>query len=693
MVERADGESIGRSADVSVSHSHPAASSMRNVPARLDITGGRILRPWVSILAVAYSALGAARAQAPTARAPAEANAPAPGERAGPALTRADAEAWLDGVMPMLIESHDIAGALVAVVKNGDVLLQKGYGYSDVQHKTPVDPERTLFRLGSISKVFAATAALQLVEQGKLDLGRDIDQYLDFKIPYRFGKPITLRHLLTHTAGFEEGAKDAWMLDREPPPLRAYLPAHLPAQIFPPGEVTAYSNYGMALVGRLVERASGEEFAEYAERHIFQPLGMVRSTFRQPLPIGLRGDVSNGYVKASEAPRPFEICVQTSAGSLSSTGADMARFMIAHLQQGRYGDQQILQPETARLMQTRVPDAFPAVNGMALAFHQSDRNGRRIISHGGDTGLFHSEMYLYLDDGVGFFISFNSTGTGGDVRGEVLNGFTDRYFPAPDAPEAATIATAREHARMAAGRYQSSRRWESSFFRILGLIQTSVTAEEDGTIIVPVETGPGSTKDVSWREIAPFVWREIGGPGRIAMTVRGGRVQAIKNNDLSSMELLRVPAWRSAAWNVPLLVGTLIVLFGAILVWPVAAMIRHHYRLAFPLSGLEARVSRLARIGAMAIGIFLVSWVTVLRNLVNGNLHFLSQAEPRVRMIQVIGVVGIVGAGLAIWNAVLAWRCNRDVTSKVGTSLLAFACSAAVWFIAAFKLITARLVY
>ena len=123
------------------------------------------------------------------------------------ALNRADVEAWLDGFMPYALERGDIAGAVVVVVKDGQVLLQKGYGYADVAKRTPVDPETTLFRPGSVSKLFTWTAVMQLVEQGKLDLDADVNEYLDFEIPARDGKPVTLRQIMTHTAGLEETAR------------------------------------------------------------------------------------------------------------------------------------------------------------------------------------------------------------------------------------------------------------------------------------------------------------------------------------------------------------------------------------------------------------------------------------------------------------------------------------------------------
>ncbi len=120
--------------------------------------------------------------------------------------SREDLEAFLDGVLAAEMRSHSIASATVSVVKDGELFFAKGYGYADRESRRPVDPERTLFRPGSISKLFTWTAVMQLVEQGKIDLDADVNEYLtDFRIPDTFPEPITMEHLMTHTPGFEDG--------------------------------------------------------------------------------------------------------------------------------------------------------------------------------------------------------------------------------------------------------------------------------------------------------------------------------------------------------------------------------------------------------------------------------------------------------------------------------------------------------
>src|SRR4051794_17862715 len=372
--------------------------------------------------------------QTPTETAPKnEAPLPAPPPGGKHEMTAADVEAFLDGLVPLQIKQSDIAGATIAVVKDGKLLFAKGYGYADVEKQKPVSAQDTLFRPGSISKLFTWTAIMQLYEQGKLDLDRDINDYLDFKIPDAFGKPITLKNVMTHTPGFEEQIKD--LFDTRPiaPNLGHYLKTHIPARIYPPGTVPAYSNYATAVAGYIVERVSGRPFEQYVAENIMRPLKMTHSTFSQPLPQELAPFMSSGYRLGSDNAESFEVVNPFPAGSLSSSTADMARFMIAHLQDGQLDDVRILKPETARLMHSRLFGLDDAANAMCYGFYEESRNNQRIIGHGGDTVFFHSDLHLVLDQKVGFFVSYNSAGNssglGDSPRATLWEGFLDRYYP------------------------------------------------------------------------------------------------------------------------------------------------------------------------------------------------------------------------------------------------------------------------
>jgi CubicO group peptidase (beta-lactamase class C family) len=239
-------------------------------------------------------------------------------------------ETFLDNVISGQLADDHIAGATVAVVKDGRLFFAKGYGYADRQHGKPVSATRTLFRIGSVSKLFTWTAVMQLAEQGKVDLHADVNTYLKtFHLPATYPEPITLAHLLTHTAGFEDRETGLYARttgDLEP--LGQWLAEHIPARVRPPGELTAYSNYGAVLAGYIVEQVSGLHFEQYVEQHLFQPLGMRSSTFRQPVPASLSAALSQGYTYTNGEyhPEPFEAVQVVPAGAMSATATDIANF-------------------------------------------------------------------------------------------------------------------------------------------------------------------------------------------------------------------------------------------------------------------------------------------------------------------------------------------------------------------------------
>jgi CubicO group peptidase (beta-lactamase class C family) len=449
---------------------------------------------------------------APKTESKSQAASPGPEQNGKPArdLTPSDLEAFLDGVVPLQIAREDIAGVVITVVKDGKPFFAKGYGYSDVEKRIPVSPNTTLFRPGSISKLFNWTGIMQQVELGKLDLDRDVNDYLDFKIPPTFPKPITLRDIMTHTPGFEETVQELFVpAAANLTPLDQYLKAHLPVRIYPPFTTPAYSNYATALAGYILQRVSGEPFDTYVEHHIFQPLEMSHSTTRQPLPEALQPLMSNGYDVASGPAKPFEFVEAVPAGSSSVTGADMQHFMIAHLQDGRYNGSQILRPETAKMMHTRQFSNLPDMSGMCLGFYEETRNGHRIIGHAGDTQYFHSDLHLILDAGIGFFISYNSAGKGETrTRETVWHALLDRYFPY-DPPAATAQPTAAADARLVSGRYLISRRSETTIRKVSNVIgETKVESDSGGRITVDSIKDP-SGQPKKLEEIGPLMFRAV----------------------------------------------------------------------------------------------------------------------------------------------------------------------------------------
>jgi CubicO group peptidase (beta-lactamase class C family) len=348
-------------------------------------------------------------------------------------------ESFFDGFLKSQIEEYKVPGVTISVVKDGEILFKKGYGYSDLENTQRVDADNTLFRPGSVSKLFIWTSIMQLVEQGKVDLNENVNEYLDFEIPNEIVnkdntediKAITVMNLLNHNAGFEDKIKDLFVLtEADIKPLGTYLREYMPARVYPAGREMAYSNYGSALAAYIVEKVSGMRFDEYVEANIFKPLNMNNSTFRQPVPAEIAGESSLGfaYLNGVYHSDPFEYIQPYPVGALSSTAEDMAKFMLAHLNMGSYQGNRILSPETAADMHSQSFTHHSEFAGMAHGFIEMNYNGYRMITHGGDTFLFHSGLYLIPELNTGLFVSYNGRDAA-VARDLLIKSFMDRYFP------------------------------------------------------------------------------------------------------------------------------------------------------------------------------------------------------------------------------------------------------------------------
>ncbi|MFC5525161.1 serine hydrolase domain-containing protein [Rhodanobacter ginsengisoli] len=615
------------------------------------------------------------------------------------ALTAEDLSSFFDGLVPFALKRGDVAGGVISVVKDGNLLFARGYGYADLKTRTAPSPETTLFRPGSTSKLFTWTAVMQQVELGKLDLDKDVNDYLDFKIPARDGKPITLRNIMTHTPGFEDTARGLLPASTDEVNLEKYLKSHVPARIFAPGTIVAYSNYGCGLAGYIVQRVSGEPFADYIKRHIFDPLQMTHSSFAQPLPPALAPLMSKGYKSASDGkPVPFEPVDPAPAGALSSSATDMANFMIAQLQDGRFGDARILKQPTAELMHSLQHTAAPGLNGFDLGFYQENSHGQRIIGHAGDTVVFHSDLHLMLDAHVGVFMSFNSAGNEGGahvIRKAVFQSFLDRYFPY-DAPKEPTVATAKADAARVAGWYESSRRNDSALRPLYLLGQAKVEAQPDGTIVVPVWNNYAG-KPLHWREVGPLTWREINGDAHLKfVTDADGNIEYWATDvEAPVFVFQRVSGARSMA-TVSLWAGlSFLLLVVALLSWGIGGWVRRHYRRPLALDAAQRRSRLLSRLGVLALFVDLAGWMALLvASSISEDMLLQGTMTPWLYLLYVLGVLGLLGALAVVVHAVRSWMApRRGRWVLAGETLLALAAIYLSWLILAFGMISFNVRY
>jgi CubicO group peptidase (beta-lactamase class C family) len=570
-------------------------------------------------------------------------------------LDPVELEAFFDGLIAEQMAAEHIPGATVAVVADGEIVFAKGYGYADLGKGVPVDAATTLFRPGSVSKLFTWTAVMQLVEQGKVDLDADVNTYLDFEIPPTYPEPITLYHLMAHTPGFEDQGQGLFLRDpADLRPLGDYLKDNVPTRVYPPGELGAYSNYGSALAGYIVERVSGEPFETYIENHILAPLEMTRSSFRQPLPPDLAPDMAQGYGYSQGAfvQGDFEVVGAPPAGALSATSVDMAKFMIAHLQDGRYGDERILAQATAQEMHRQHQTQDPRATGMAHGFMELTINDRRTIYHLGDTFLFHSGLYLVLDENVGLFVSYSSSGVPGNTaRDDLLGAFMDRYFPVSEAP---TIeGRADTNVGRFAGEYHMARANFSSVEKLMQLFQTvQIAAKPDNTLLV---NALGQTK--AYAEVAPDTFQNVLNPDDrvFFFTDEAGEVTGLQVQGLAPIAFVKVPFHATSSFNLLLLAISVLLCLSALIGWPIAFAAR---RGRLTGSRWLPRVSRFVAAGfALLVVVFVIGFFGVFGDMdpaYGVPRIFFGPTPTFIALNALTPVLLVLGIGVLVL-AVLAW--------------------------------------
>jgi CubicO group peptidase (beta-lactamase class C family) len=607
-----------------------------------------------------------------------QAVADAPASGAHP-LEAADLEAFFDGILPLQLERSDIAGATALVMKGGQTLLRKGYGYADAEKKTAVDPVSSAFRLASISKLFTWVSVMQLVEQHKLDLDADVNTYLDFEIHPAFDKPVTLRNLMTHTAGFEEVVRDLLFTDtRAKVSLQQFLIDNQPKRLFPPGVVSGYSNYGVGLGGYIVERVSGQPFEQYVHDHIFAPLGMTHSGFEEPLPKAIES--SNGYRTTDKKPVGFEIFLPAPAGGVSSSAADMGRFALALLNGGELDGKRILQPETLAAMWTpqfRANDAMPPI---CMGFYETWRNGLHFIGHDGDLLAFHSRFLLQPEKKLVIFLSYNSIGSGSYVRSEILRMFADRYFPSDAKPNFITLT--REQAKEYEGVYISTRRSDSTKTALFNLGQSIARVDKEGVLTID------TSKDLrghtyNWKPIGKDLWQQVDDQGKLFfIRDASGRIVRL-TNDFAGAQSQRVSFWEDARFVYSLLGGSFFTLILAVLPGFFRLLRRIIFRKRPPMQPQPGTVYLTTGPGLASAAWLLVAGATfgVAKYFDSDNVIGPTPAFDKYFVLQnIVTVVAIFFTVWAIFSAVAAWMRDLRVITKIKFSLVAIACMYLVFF-------------
>lgn len=516
-------------------------------------------------------------------------------------------EVFVDHFFAEQMPRLHIPGAVFTLVKDGKIYFSKGYGYANLKRHTPVDPDRTLFRLGSVSKLLTATAVMQLAEKGKFNLNDDINPYLkQFKLKKKHQQSVTFANLLTHTDGFDV----AWTIgsatrcQSKMQSLEKFLAKNLPSQVFPPGEVYLYGDVGMALAGYLVEVISGVPFRQYIDQNILQPLDMVHSSFLQPLPPDLAADLAVGYINKNGASlkRPFTCFKSLPTAAFSATATDIAHFMIAHLQRGRYGTKRILKASTAEEMHRQhfinFPDT-PQAAGTAYGFYERYHSNHRMIEHGGSMAGYTSLISLMPAQNLGFFVAYNDNKLNENLGEDLYQQFLDRYYPASQelTPVPIPSADIQQHSRQINGSYRYIRYPRYSLVKLATFLLESkrlfhLKANDNGTLMLWPQ---GS----QWVEVEPLLYQHP--DSNIYMNFQQDTQDQITGMAFSShvFATFEKLAWyENPGFQLGWIGFCVLVFCSGLLIWPINPLLHH-----FQLRKQSLRGSRVTRLARFLVGL------------------------------------------------------------------------------------------
>jgi CubicO group peptidase (beta-lactamase class C family) len=619
-------------------------------------------------------------------------NVPAAPLKAPGPTDPAEMEAFLDELMAKDMIEHHVPGAAVSVVKDGKLFFAKGYGYADIENKIPIDPEQTVFAIGSVGKIFTWTAVMQLVAQGKLDLDADVNTYLDFRIPDTYPQPITLKHLMTHTAGFEDLYFEyfAWDADSVKP-VGEWLASHIPGRVRPPGEVAAYSNYGAMLAGYIVARASGQTYEQYVQGHIFDPLRMEHTTMQRPLPLKLREHESLGYwysdnVYQAVPKIPDSYTGQTAmnpAGGFLSSATDVARFMIAYLQDGFYGDAfseiRILDNATAQQMQDTLYAPDPRILGTAYGFFDFSDNGQRTLGHSGGTVGFATLLLLVPDQNLGVFVVYTNEDVGALTTQHFgfQRAFFDHYYPAPQVKPIQPPADFNQRAKRFVGSYKDTRSAYTTFEKLSNLMKPRIEISDpgDGTLLLTLRG-----LEMRLVEVEPLYFRQVDGPfGVVFREDERGRITYMFSDVSPQEDYEKLNWYETTSFNLALLLGCFLAFLSMALVAAVRAIRNLRSAGKGEPAARGARIASWIIVGLSVLNLLFIAGTVMM---------FSGLGFPRFGFTltdQILLGLGVLSALLtagALVYTILAWKDQYwGVAFRLYYTLVTIAAVAFVWFL------------
>jgi CubicO group peptidase (beta-lactamase class C family) len=582
-------------------------------------------------------------------------------------------EAFVDGVVKTQMQNSNSPSGVVAVMKDGKMIFSKGYGFLDVENRIPVDPETTLFRPGSISKLFTWVTVMQQVELGKLNLDTDVNDYLkSFQVEDTWpGQPVTLRHIMTHTAGFEDGMLGYLIID-DPAriiPLDTSLAKYQPRRINPPGQHTAYSNWATALAGLIVSNVSGIPFNEYIQQNIFDTLGMKNASFSEPLPPELDANMAKSYTYTDGRynEQRYEIISNFGpAGAAALTAHDMSIFARALLNGGAHEGRRILKPQTLAQM---IDEGFAhdeRVRGMGLGFLKRNFGPSDFhnFGHDGGTTMFASHFGLSLNYNFMLFSSFSGPGMR-ETHQAFVKSFYDQFFPHEVNALTPPIDFA-DRSQRYEGTYHS---WRSNFTKIDALLRLfggmKVVALPDNVLMID------GTRYV---EIERNLFREVDGYGRVAFQEdQNGLITGFVVDGFGVMQLYKAPFYETPGFTAGLLAFSAAIFVGVFL------RLAYQWPLFRTLQGAEQNVF-LASIFAAAANLLFLIFAAV--GISQGLIALMYELPMTLKFALLFPMLATVAALSHSYFAIQVWRQRwlGSVWARIRYSLITLCTLIMVWF-------------
>lgn len=563
-------------------------------------------------------------------------------------------QSFLDGVIEAYMDENNVAGAVVSVVHNGNILVEKGYGYAGIERGIPVNPETTLFRVASITKLFTWLSVMKLAEEEMVDLDQDVNIYLsDFQIPGGFDQPVTLRSLMSHSAGFEDRLYKLFVSDPSRfKPMGELLREQLPERVRPPLKHASYSNHGTGVAQYVVEQVTGMPFERYAEEYIFQPLGMNYTTLEQPLPERLADNLSNGYTFSSGSFNEmfFEYIPMKGVGGASSSASDMAVFIKALLEGTCRDEYCLLDSVSYTKMKEPVLTHSGGMNPALHGFIDMSRNDVKIIGHGGATFWFHSVLAILPEHDLGLFVSFNSAG-GSGLPVKVLYKITDRYFP-DERPLFETINLAEEKLEQFTGRYVSNRRSHSAFFKVRAVENITDISAADSKLRMDEPGG----KTSFWLPVDEVTFRKEDSNELIAFSIEDEKASHMFREQLPAVAFERLTGFNSLFLHRLVFIATLISIVYILAGWPALYFARLRYK---PVRRGMKRLPVEAKLAAWLCSACFAATFILLNSAFGSGRELILELPASMKAGLIFPFISILLLLFMIWRSMDMWKIRR----------------------------------